>query len=149
MLRIHQRAYRGIRDGMYFWNGGTMKKQNPKDVKVTDSLRDWSVSKGWPMFLPDQFITDFHDRSEASGKTYANAEMAFKNQIRWSSPGQRFYSVQEWENKIRSAKSMERIPKRTSTPTDYVAGIPVTQGQQAVSAAHVAREALAAMRAKL
>lgn len=44
-----------------------MKKQNPLTVTVTDALRDWSVSKGWPMFLPDQFIADFHDRSEASG----------------------------------------------------------------------------------
>ena len=123
-----------------------MKKQNPKDVKVTDALRDWSVSKGWPMFLPDQFITDFHDRSEASGKTYANAEMAFKNQIRWSSPGQRFYSVQEWENKVRAAKAMERTPKRTSTPTDYVAGIPVNPGRQAVNASEIARAALAAAR---
>ncbi len=126
-----------------------MKKQNPLTVTVTDAIRDWSVSKGWPMYLPDQFITDFHDRSEASGKTYANAEMAFKNQIRWSSPGQRFYSVQEWENKVRAAKTMERIPKRTSTQPDLIAGIPVTQGQQTVSAARVARQALAAMRAKL
>ncbi|CAB4188128.1 hypothetical protein UFOVP1165_21 [uncultured Caudovirales phage] len=123
-----------------------MKKQNPKDVKVTDALRDWSVAKGWPMFLPDQFITDFHDRSEASGKTYANAEMAFKNQIRWSSPGQRFYSAQEWENKVRAAKAMERTPKRTSTPTDYVAGIPVNPGRQAVNASEIARAALAAAR---
>lgn len=123
-----------------------MKKQHPKDVTVTDDLRDWSVSKGWPMFLPDQFITDFHDRSEASGKTYANAEMAFKNQIRWSSPGQRFYSVQEWENKVKAAKAMERTPKRTSTPTDYIAGIPVNPGRQAVNASEIARAALAAAR---
>ena len=123
-----------------------MKKQHPKDVTVTDDLRDWSVSKGWPMFLPDQFITDCHDRSEASGKTYANAEMAFKNQIRWSSPGQRFYSVQEWENKVKAAKAMERTPKRTSTPTDYIAGIPVNPGRQAVNASEIARAALAAAR---
>ena len=100
-----------------------MKKQKPSDVTVTDALRDWSASKGWPMYLPDQFITDFHDRSEASGKTYANAEMAFKNQIRWASPGQRFYSVQEWENKVRAAKAMERTPKRTNTAPARVAGI--------------------------
>lgn len=123
-----------------------MKKQNPLTVTVTPELRDWSVSKGWPMFLPDQFLTDFHDRSLASGKTYANAEQAFMNQIRWSSPGQRFYSAQEWEGKVRAAKAMERTPKRTSTPTDYVAGIPVNPGRQAVNASEVARAALAAAR---
>jgi len=123
-----------------------MKKQHPKDVTVTDELRDWSVSKGWPMYLPDQYITDFHDRSEASGATYANAEQAFKNQIRWSSPGQRFYSAQEWENKVRAAKAMERTPKRTSTKPDTIAGIVINPGQQSVSIKNVALAALAAAR---
>jgi len=126
-----------------------MKKQLPSSVTVTPELRDWSVSKGWPMFLPDQFITDFHDRSIASGATYANAEKAFMNQIRWASPGQRFYSAQEWEGKVRAAKAMERVPKRTSTAPDYVAGIPVNPGRQAVNASEVAHAALAAARAKL
>ena len=123
-----------------------MKKQNPLAVTVTDAFRDWSVSKGWPMFLPDLFLPDFHDRSRASGKTYANAEQAFMNQIRWASPGQRFYSAQEWEAKTRAAKAMERQPKRTSQPVDYVAGIQVNPGRQAVNASEIARAALAAAR---
>jgi hypothetical protein len=139
-----------------------MKKQKPADVTVTDALRDWSVSKGWPMYLPDQFITEFHDRSEASGKTYANAEKAFQNQILWASPGHRFYSAQEWETKLQSAKRMERTPKRTSTMPARVAGITVdaqgfpckepmmakTIGDIAKNN-DVARQAIAAMRAKL
>lgn len=126
-----------------------MKKQKPADVAVTDKLRDWSASKGWPMYLPDQFITEFHDRSEASGKTYANAEKAFQNQILWASPGHRFYSAQEWETKLQSAKRMERTPKRTSTAPDLIAGIPVTAGRQTVSAAEIARQAIAAMRSAI
>lgn len=123
-----------------------MKKQHPKDVTVTDHLRDWSVSKGWPMFLPDQFIRDFHDRSEASGKTYANAEKAFQNQITWASPGQRFYSAQEWETKVKAAKAMERTPKRTSTPPDMIAGRVVNPGRQTVNASDIAKAALAVAR---
>jgi len=137
------------------------KKQSPLDVTVTDELRQWSQKKGWPWYLPDQFITRFHEHFEAKNKTFDNATKSFQNWINRAAPGGEFYKAEFWESKLAAAKAMERT-KRTSTAPARVAGITVdSQGYpcqtpltaktigEVVNNSAIARQALAAARSAI
>ena len=127
------------------------KITNPLQVTVTDELRKWATDKWQQPYLPDVFLTEFHEHHEASGKKFKNAEQAFRNWISWSAPSGRYYRAEAWEAKLAKAK---RYGKRLCRPVDRVAGQSVDrqgnrvkQPVEAVTGKQAAREAIAKIRA--
>lgn len=124
-----------------------MKKQKPSDVTVSNALREWSQKQWGCPFLPDVFLSEFKEHHEASGKTFASAEKAFQNWIRWSSPSGRFYSAQGWESKLAKAKTIQLSRRIAQTPAYDPRGPQEPRNER--SAADVARMAIANMRARM
>ena len=82
---------------------------NP-NFSVTDGDRKWSVENGYPLYLPDQFLSDFREyflSENAARPVKKNWRRAFRVWIRAASPSGSKYNPRLWEMRCNSAKDME------------------------------------------
>ncbi len=84
------------------------KTQIPKDFKVTDSLRDYSVRKWSLLFLPDAMLADFQHCFDkelgGNGNVHVNWETTFKRYLREASPSGTMHKPWHWDNRCEQAR---------------------------------------------
>src|SRR3990167_1627300 len=111
-----------------------MNRTDPDLFKVTEYLRNYCIERNWPTMLPNvylhEFIQNCKDRVEQKRPPkWTNAELAFRNWIRNSSPGHCFYHASEWESKLAAAKALESPPRKRIIPAYDPRGAQLDAGQ--------------------
>ena len=87
-------------------------------------MMSWCRERCGLSMLPQAAQVDFreyHVEQIAQGKPkkYINWPRAFRNYIKWASPGQRFHAAKQWEQWLVNAKKLEGLGARQRQPKRY------------------------------
>ena len=95
-----------------------MKRQIPKDFTVTDAHRQWAVKRGYPLYMPDQWVYDFKEYFELTRIKHIDWSRAFYRYIRMNAPSSGKNST-VWERRRLDAKQQESEQFKRSAPEPY------------------------------
>lgn len=121
-----------------------MKIRDPLLVTVTEELRAWATRKWGEPYLPDVFITEFHNHFSAQHKLFTDATRALQNWVHAESPAGIKHRPWVWEKALAKAKTIN-VSRRLARQPEYTPrGYVMSRNER--SAVDVARAAIAKLR---
>lgn len=100
------------------------KSALPENFAINDDHRRYCTEKWNLPYLADVFLDDFRECFELNGRKHFDWDVTFKNYLRNSAPGGRFYNHIYWQDKCTLARRKEYPEQKRAAPVYHPREIP-------------------------